>query len=392
VSGSLRGAYWSSSRSLDDRHSFGVASLWLEAAPRLAPGFALRAEGWLRDQRLFHEDYLGSGAQGDLREAYLEVGRGPVDVRVGKQLILWGRADRINPTDNLTPRDFTLLVPDDDDQRLGVVAARATVFVGGLGLTGIWLPDFEPDRVPIRPPPAGARLREVEPDDPVTQWALRVERTGGAVDWSLSYFDGFDLVPGLGIGGGGPAGIDLVLRHHRIRVLGADAAAAAGRYGLRAEAAYTFTEDSAGRDPAVRTPFFHLVAGGDRTFLDHLNVNIQYILRVIVGYRSPFGIEDPLEREVAIQHALITSEVDAVQHGVSLRVGYRWLNETLEAEVAAVVSLERLGYVVRPRVAYAATDRWRIVVGADVFGGGRHAFYGNLRDNSGVYLEVRRSF
>ena len=38
---------------------------------------------------------------------------------------LAGRADRINPTDNLTPRDFTLLVPDDEDQRFGTAAIRA---------------------------------------------------------------------------------------------------------------------------------------------------------------------------------------------------------------------------------------------------------------------------
>lgn len=75
-----------------------------------------------------------------------------------------------------------------------------------------------------------------------------------------------------------------------------------------------------------------------------------------------------------------------------MRVGHRWLNETLEAEVAAIVSLERFGYVVRPKVTYAVTDRWKVVAGADLFGGDRYSFLGNLRENSGVYVEVRRSF
>ncbi len=381
--GSLRTGYWSSSRTLDDRSDLGTAAVWLRAAPRLGPGFSLFVEGWVRSQDVFS----GGEPEGLLREAYLGVQHGPIDIRAGKQIIVWGRADRINPTDNLTPRDFTLLVPDDEDQRFGSWAVQATYFLGRLSVTGVWLLDFEPSVVPLRSPPPPLRIHEREPDGGLGQGALRLEQTGSAVDWSLSYFDGFDTIPDLALDGP-----ELVLRSHRVRVVGADAATVVGPYGFRGEAAYTFTEDASGDDPGIKNPFFFLVVGADRTFIEHLNVNVQYILRVVTRYRSPFAIQDPLARAVAVQAALLANQLDHIQHSVSLRVSNRWFHETLAAELAAIVSVNRFGWVLRPRVTYALSDRWRLTVGGDLFGGDRLSFLGNLRENSAAFVELRWSF
>lgn len=388
LGGSLRSGYWSSSRTLDDRSDLATAAVWLRAAPRLGPSLSLLAEGWVRS-----EDVFGDGEpDGLLREAYLGVRHGPVDIRAGKQIIAWGRADRINPTDNLTPRDFTLLVPDDEDQRFGTPAVRATYFRGSLSLTGIWLLDFEPSRVPLRRPPAPLRVQDREPGGRHAQGAVRLEQVGSGVDWSLSYFDGLDTIPDLALDPAGRAGSELVLRSHRVRTVGVDTATAVGPYGLRGEAAYTFTEDDGGDDPGIKNPFLFLVVGADRTFLEHLNVNVQYILRLVRRYRNPLGIADPLAREVAVQAALLANQLDRVQHSFSLRVSHRWFHDTLEAELAAIVSVDRFGWVLRPRVTYALSDRWRLTVGGDLFGGERLSFLGNLRDNSAALAELRWSF
>ena len=387
LSGSIRGGYWSSSRDLEEPEHFFGSALWLKAAPKLWPKASLLVEGWVRNQDLFHEE----ATDGALREAYLEASVRDVDLRLGKQLIVWGRADRINPTDNLTPRDFTLLVPEDDDQRLGAVAAKATYYLGGLAWTGIWLPHFEPHTIPLQRVP-GVGLRERLPREIFGQWAARIEQTGKPVDWSLSYFDGFDLFPDISLDQVGPTSVDLLLKHHRIRVIGGDAATTLGRYGLRAEAAYTFTEDPSGRDPRVKNPFFFLVIGGDRTFLEYLNVNLQYLFRYVFHHRPARDIPDPLERSVAIEEAAISNQVDRVEHGFSLRVSHKWLHETLEGEVAAVLFFTRLDFVVRPKLTYALTDRWKVTVGADIFRGDPQSFLGRLRDNSTAYAELRWSF
>lgn len=387
LSGSLRGSYWSSSRELDDGQHFFGSALWFKAAPRLGERLSILAEGWVRNEELFHAD----ATRGELREAYLETGWGPLDLRVGKQIVAWGRADRINPTDNLSPRDFTLLVPDDDDQRLGTPAAKATWHLPWLSVTGFWLPKFEPHTIPIQRV-AGVTVRERIPDQTVGQWAIKLEQTGKAVDWSLSYFDGFDPVPDFAIDRVTLTSLDLILKHNRIRVIGADAATTLGRFGLRGEAAFTVTEDPRGSKPDVKNPFFFMVLGGDRTFLEHLNVNLQYLFRYVVHHVSPVDVADPVRRGVAQEQAIVANELDRVQHGASLRVGNKWLNETLEAEVGAILTFTRLDFAVRPKLTYALTDRWKAVIGVDIFRGDRRSFFGRLRDNSTGYAEVRWSF
>jgi len=388
LSGSLRAAYWSSNRSLDDGDHFGVAALWLKSAPKLGPNASLLIDGWVGNQDLVHEE----ATTGELREAYLDLHLGALDLRIGKQIIVWGRADRLNPTDNLTPRDFTLLVPEDTDQRSGAAGIQATYHIGSFALTGVSLLTFEPHHVPVGRPPDGSTLGTRYPGNPVSQWAAKVDHTGGRLDWSLSYFDGFDPYPDLSLDRVRRTGVDALLANHRIRVVGADAASTVGPYGLRAEAAYTITRDTRGDNPEIKNPFFYLVVGGDRTFLDNLNINVQYIFRRVFNFQDPNDILNPIRRELARQENLLNNQIDAVQHSMSLRVSKKWLNDTLETEVRLILGFIRLDAVVRPKIIYAVTDNLKLTVGADVFRGDEHSFFGRLRDNTTAYAEIQRSF
>ncbi len=394
LSGSLRGSYFSRSRDLQKKEHLPGAGLWLKASPRLGENAGALFEGWVMNSRLFEAE----ATEGKLRQGYLDLTTGPLDLRIGKQLIVWGRADRINPTDNLTPRDFTLLVPEDDDQRFGVSGLKTTLHARDIKVTGIWLPVFSPDKIPLGTQPF-VTFREITPSFALGrgQWAARLEQTGRTVDWSLSYFDGFDRFPDLGVGRvvAGPFAppiVEVLLQHHRLRVIGADAATTLQRFGLRGEMAYTFTQDRSGRNPEIKNPYFFLVLGADRTFLDDLNVNLQYIFRAIVNFRDPTGIGNPIQRSVAIDNATINSQLDRFQHAASARVSHRWLNETLEVEVGGVYGFTRGDYAIRPKVTYAFTDRLKGTVGGDVFRGPRPSFFGRIQEASTAYAELKFSF
>ena len=56
VTGSLRGAYWSSDRRLDDQKNIGVASAWLKLDKKLDSGIGLFAEGYLANEDVFGGD------------------------------------------------------------------------------------------------------------------------------------------------------------------------------------------------------------------------------------------------------------------------------------------------------------------------------------------------
>lgn len=381
ASGSLRGAYFSSSRDLDDRRHIGSASVWLKAAPKFGESASATIEGWVRKD--------DGRERARLREAYVDLRAGSVDLRLGQQIIAWGRADELNPTDNLSPRDFTLLVPENGDQRLGTAAARLVWHRADYALTAVWLPRFRSNRFPVATIPGVQIVRQQPHDDGA---ALKFERTGTGIEWSVSYFDGLDPNPDLVFAGAGPAGLQLALRNHRIRVLGADVAGVAGRYGLRAEAAYTWTEHDAASDPLVKRPFFYGVAGADRTFDNGTYVNLQYYLRHVNGFSDLGAIPDPLQRTLALESALVANQRHRTEHGFSVRVSRRWLNDTLEAELVGVVSLTRGDHAWRPKVIYAISDALKLTVGADLFRGGRDTYYGRLRDNSLAYAELKLAF
>ena len=389
VTGSVRAGYWSSTRNLDPEDHLGAGMIWMKSTRRLSSRVSFLIEGWtsLRGP-------AGDGdATGELREAFVDVRFGPLDIRAGRQIIAWGRADGLNPTDNLTGEDLTLLAPDNDDRRRGTTALRASYYLGDVSVSGLWLPEFRSHEFPLPPAPGYTFVRD-HPDWPGDQWALRVEQTGRVVDWSVSYFAGHDLTPDLGVRRAVPIPVReaITLSYHRLRVFGADMAANLGRVGLRAESAYVDTEDGAGHDPFIKNSFLFVVVGGDRTFREYLNLNVQYLVRFVRAHTSVRPGLSPAEAGVAELQAILNSQSTRVQHGASFRVSHKWLRETLEGECAAAGFFGPGGLTLRPKVTYAVTDHWKALVGAELFRGDSSSVFGLLRPNSTAYLEARWSF
>lgn len=406
VTGSVRAGYWSSTRDLDGEDHLGAGMIWAKSTRPLSDRVSFLAEGWLS----LRGPAGDSDVTGELREAFVDVRFGKLDVRAGRQIFAWGRADGVNPTDNLTGEDLTLLAPDDDDRRLGTTAVRASYYFGDVSVSALWLPEFRGHRFPLPAPPPGLDfVREVR-EWPGDQWAVRVEQTGRAVDWSVSYFDGRDLFPDLGLaetGDFGDAGdardagqtrgvAGIRLSHHHVRVAGADMAANVGRFALRAEAAYIETEDAARDDPFTKNPFLFVVVGGDRTFREHFNLNVQYLYRFVVDYQPAPLFEttsaSPLHSAVVSQQAVLNSQAKRMQHGMSFRAAHKWLHDTLEAECAAAAFFGPRGLNLRPKIAYAVTDHWKVLIGAEIYRGESSSVFGLLRPNTAAYLEARWSF
>jgi hypothetical protein len=381
----LRLGLWSSTRDLDSDGPFGAGMLWGKIARPITPKVSFLADGWTSLRGPFEDSH----ARGELREGFVTFISGPVEVRAGRQIIAWGRADGINPTDNLTAQDFTVLVPDDSDRRLGSTAVRATYSFRDISASAIWIPEFRGHRIPL--PPLAGDVSTSDPEWRADQIAIRLEQTGRTIDWSLSAFHGGDLSPDLGI-----RAIDdapsLELVHHDVTVIGADAAGNLGRYGLRAEAAYVRTEDAHGSDPFVKNPYLFVVAGGDRTIREHMNVNVQYLFRYTTHINSVVPRDGMFADLVARQQAIMTAQTQTVQHGASARVSYKWLHDTLEAEVAAAGFARPGGSVIRPKITYAVSDRMKLLFGGELYRGSAASQFGMLRGNSGAFAEARWSF
>ncbi len=383
VSAWLRLDYFRSSNSLDDQRDLVGGTLQIKALPHLNESLEAKIEG-----RLTAPDIRGRpgyGPKSELLEGYLTIHFSQADLRIGKQIVAWGRADGINPTDNLTPRNYRVLLPLEEDQRFGTTSARLDAYLSQTHTLTVFVsPYFEPDRFPL--PTAGLAVVTRKPSHTLssTEGGIRLNKVGGDFDWSLSYYHGYNLIPTAG-----STGSALELFYNMMDVFGADCARNFGRFGFRTELAYTLPHDHSDVDPNATRPRLFWVAGVDRTFLEQLNVNLQGFVRWMPRYEDPARLLDPTARNVGALNSTIGGQESRVSTGMTFRVSNLWWNDTLRAEILAITNFKRGDWYLRPLVSYDMSDHLRLSFGGNLYRGARAGQFGVLRPNSGVFAELR---
>ena len=84
-----------------------------------------------------------------MREVYMDIFFESIDLRIGKQQIIWGKADGVFITDIISPKDLReFLLPDFDEIRTGVTAVKADYYIGDNTLEFVWLTSFTPTAMP----------------------------------------------------------------------------------------------------------------------------------------------------------------------------------------------------------------------------------------------------
>ncbi|MDD5332810.1 MAG: hypothetical protein PHS32_03610 [Rhodoferax sp.] len=384
LSGSLRADYFQSSRTLDDAHDLIGGTVQLKGTARPVDnvkfGFEARSVG----ANVGHP----SNADSSLVEGYIAVRQGPWDWRFGKQIIAWGRADGINPTDVISPRDYTVPLPFDEDQRLGAWAlATNYAWSPEISLSVIWKAGFSPSSVPMSSD-AGNAYTLIKPDDHAPELGVRLNRSGSDVDWSVSLYRGRSLLPHAGFQQP-TSGTPLQLTYPSITMVGADMTTNVSTFGTRLEFAYTYPTNSNQTDQPGMQRNLYVVAGIDRTFFPRLNVNVQLFLRrawdLSTGNLAPqYAAADQFNEAMFMQQR---SQVT----GMTMRIANYWLNDTLAAEVFVQRYFLNGDTFVQTMMTYAFTDSVRGTIGGRHYAGQGPQF-GPLRKTNGAFAEIRYSF
>jgi hypothetical protein len=387
---SLRADAWTGDRSLTDRHGIGTVSLWGHARVDADGWGRIVGDGWLRAQSA--DD---GSRRGLVRELYWRNTWGPVDMALGRQRVIWGRADGLNPTDNLAPRDLTLLAPDDGDLRHGNDGATATVTLPVSTVSLSWFPRIHGNTIPLQPIP-GVRYVQFAPE--AGQWAVRWEHAGhGNIDASVSYVSGLDPMPDLMFGGLSPAGLDVHLRNQGLRVLGADLSMVRNGVIWRAEIATTRTDSQGPADFTHKKPQTWFVGGGEWRLAEDTTLGLEATLLHVKDFGNPDDtLAGPL-RDLAWRQLAISGQTAPTLAGVVWRVARRLRNDTvaLEANGASMWPMGGGGSgssVWRLRADVALDDHWHLLFGGDLYLGPTYSLFGQLRDNSLAYVQVRRGF
>ncbi len=386
LSGSLRLSAWERDKSYSSQRGFFQGGAWLQARPKEFLGLRSYFDGKIDFENLTRS----AKVNGDLREAYVESSLGRLDLRVGRQITLWGRADKANPTDSFSTRDFTLLATDDEDQRFGSLATLLTWNIDDeFRLIGIWQPEWRFPKYPL-PPVSGVSFSYGNPSSRMEQWGAKLDHSGGAIDWSVSFSQTLDRNADMRLVSATAAGTEVELLFQKIDVYGFDFAKVVGDYGLRGELAYVRTLDKTGDDFLTKNPFWFGVLGVDRTFFGDLNVNAQYIFRYTENWHSAQEVSNLSLRSLAEQVEILSNQKVRMLHAGSLRVSYKLFHETLEAEWAMVGWFNN--GVSRPKVTYAISDQWKAIAGAEIYYGHPQSFFGRMNSLSTLFAEVRWLF
>ncbi len=137
-----------------------------------------------------------------IRELYADMFFGDLDIRLGKQFVVWGVLEGVRITDEINPVDFReLILPDLLDYRIPLWMAKLDYYRQEASYQMLWIPDMTFDK----PAPPGSEwelLQEVPGtkypksfDYKNSEFGFKVNTTIWNTEFALSYFYTWDDFP-----------------------------------------------------------------------------------------------------------------------------------------------------------------------------------------------------
>ena len=386
------------------------ASLWLQADPKLSENSSGHFVFQL-DQFAASSVSSRTGLQTRLREGFVDYSKSGFEIRAGQMIIPWGKSDVIQPTDFLSAKDYTFFNPDDEVRRLGAVSVW-TSWTPNEGnspftFTFVGTPIFPQTRLLLAPGQVPSTVTVGSTQAPAAtltnaETAFKMAYSGQDWDASFLVFRGWNHMPDFqvtSITGSLPnVAIGVAQNFHPYRALGMDGSVTFGKWILRSEGAYVWTENDDGQNPLIQPSHLDWVMGLERPLGDHFRVQGQFFARYFPRYLAPSQISDsnPLlafvYQEVARTNALIQNYQEAFRPSGTLRIAYSHDQTGVEAEIFTMVNFVGWDYVVRPKASYLWTDSLKISLGMDYYGGPLDRPFGALTGYNALFSEMKYSF
>jgi hypothetical protein len=325
----------------------------------------------------------------ELREAWFDYASDNWDLRIGRQIIVWGKADGLRITDLISPYDLTeFLARDYDDIRIPVDAFKLRFLRESMDIELVWLPVFQPGILPghgnpwAPKPPNFSEFKKVNIQNPQTpEKTLANSEFGGrisiylpGIDLALSSFYSWNDFP---LSRAQISGDTLTVYpyFYRYAFIGADFSTSLADFVLRGEAAFYFNEQFEAQNPRLgiykRNSLIALMGldwypGGDWT------LSAQIADDLIINY-----------------HRQITED----EHSwlCTISISKDMLRNTLKLSTFAYIGFDGGQLFNRSSIDYALTDEMHLLTGVDVFRGDKGMF-GQFENNSEVWVKAKYSF
>jgi hypothetical protein len=399
LSGFVRGAFFGGRIMDEDQAELKSAYGELGLKMRVRKGD--RGDGFAEVRFRRGSEFGEAVSEFNIREAYVNVYAGDLDFRLGHQIVVWGRADGFNPTNNITPQNMLARSSDEDDRREGNFLMRAFYNLNPVRVELIWVPQYSASVLPIRlfPFPDYVVLGQAEnPDANLknSSAAVRINVETGKVEGSLSCFRGYMPMPGIRLSNfelleGGGYEVTVAPKAYQMQVVGADFSTTMGSFGVRGEAAYRVPIEEYEDVVEIPHPDVQWVLGVDKTKGD-FSVIVQYIGRYVVDF-EPFESTGWAYDELILKNRMIASQLDEISHAVFTRPALALRHETMSVECLAYYSLTTEELLLRPSFSADLADALEFKLGAEWYTGPENTLFGSIEDPlSSLFIELKSSF
>ncbi|UCE40670.1 MAG: hypothetical protein JSV17_14655 [Candidatus Aminicenantes bacterium] len=341
-----------------------------------------------------------------LREAYVNAYTGPFDFRIGHQVVVWGRADGWNPTDNITPRNMLIRSADEDDRRLANFLIRSYYNLHPFRFEAIWVPAYSPSYIPTDLIASSSGINLIEPDYPDMKlknsaFAFRLNLEFPSIDGSISYFNGHNPMPGITADFPkvfmNNVNLDIFPKSYRMHVIGVDfSTVIAGSFGVRGEMAFRRSHQDYEENIHIPNPDLQYIVGIDKELVPNFNLILQYIGRYVFDFKKlevPTNPVDFPRFKLALKNRLITFQQYEWSHSLSCRAALDLMNELLSIEVFGMVNFTSNEALFRPKLTYDIADALTFTLGAELYSGPEDTLF-ELVDSvlNAVFVELKASF
>ena len=345
----------------------------------------------LEDRRTFKPE-TGHGFF-DLREANAVFSPAAfLDIKAGRQILTWGTGDLLFIND-LFPKDWVSFFSGRDEEYLKAPsdALKASVFMSWANLDIVYAPRFDSDRFQNgqrisfyngtlgRLAGRDAVINAPRPNDWFNddEWSARLYRNFAAMEAALYAYNGYWKSPA----GQNPAAGTALFP--RLSVFGASLRGPFWKGIGSAEVGYYAShDDMAGDDPFIRNSEARILLGYEQELVRNLTLGVQYYLEHMMDYG-------------AYRRSLPAGSVPADENHHILTARLTWLthNQNVTWSLFTFYSPSDTDGYLRPKVSYKVNDNVTVEAGGNLFlGRAETTFFGQLRDNSNIYISLRYGF
>lgn len=336
----------------------------------------------------------------NLKEAYIDIYEfliPALDVRMGKQIVVWGTADRINPTSSFCPADLSDLF--DWGEKLGVIAFLLNFYVGDIIITGVYTPVFTPTLLPQNfEQMAGTSLGSNTLELPgqvlgeSQQVALRVNLPISTFDISTSYYYGRYSIPvAYEVWVQTDQSIESSKSYFpRLHVVGADFSGNLFDLGLWGELGVFIPEPYSTKsyynhpsfgwiptDDIASTPYVRYVLGTDYTFKNGIYVNFQFA----------HGFDHEIGKDLLNDYFITRLEKSFFDDKLKI------LPLTVIFTVSEWSDIpNNYGLAWVPEIQFFPSDNLELSTGCYILHGSGSNLFNNLKDNDALFFKAKVSF